>query len=1219
MTTVSCGCPRLLRHRLRACAPRASRGRSLPVVFVLALAVCLLIVPLHARAASKASVEAREENGFGRVVLNFDRLPAYRKQLDSGVFVIWFDDPVDAKVGEIPKDLPQYIGLARRDPDGRAIRLALNRSYLVNLMEAGHQLYIDILPLDWKGAPPPLPTHVIKALSRIAAEKERKAREEAAQREAAKFKYELDIRLARHPTFSRIVLDWNKFVTVNLARQGSQISIDFGAKADADLSALKVDGPKYLRNAELHKKANGMQLVLNVDDDVDVRGFREGLTYIVDLTSPDVAASASANRLAQTIGSASEAKKDTSVSEGAQHKTWLPAQNGSSETQADAQQAKDTDAPAIELGPEELHASQFGEEEAAIEEHAADKPEQPDEVADAAVKTKKSELPRAKAARKPVRVPANPEQAEPSAKPDDEVVVATAREAGGILRLTFPFNEKLSAAAFRRGHTIWMLFDTLSKLDVAALTKLPGGKVTGLRHIHTGSMQYLRLQLSRAWLTHVTNNDNTWSIDIGDMVSGQVKPLQLQRKLRDDRKSLMTIKLENPGRVHWLDDPEFGDRLAVVTAFAPQRSVAKPQDFVEFQAFATAHGIAIRPNSDDVNVRLKLDTVLITRRKGLTLSAGNVHQYMAGRKPLARTGRAGFLDAKAWEVRDPAKFSDRVHTLQRAVALSPDNKKNEKRFELAQLYFSRGFAMETLGVLQRMMQIDPALENDPAFMAMRGAVLTLAGRGAEARKDFEIHALANDPDAALWRGLLDADDKNWESALERFDEGADNIDTYRPDIKARFQLAAARSALALRRFRVAGKYLDAVAKQIEAPAMRVERNLLRGRYLASLGRNDEALEAYENVMRSSQRPAAAEAQLHKVKLLLAAKKLSRTDAIKSLETLQLVWRGDDTELGAMRLLANLYVQEDRYRDAFEIMKSGVINYPESRQARLMQDEMKQVFRDIYLNGDDSKMPPVQSLGLYYDFRELTPVGRQGDEMIRRLADKLIEFDLLDQAAEVLDHQVNKRLKGAARSQVATRLAMVHLMNHQPELALRTIRQTRQAGLPKHLRRSRSLLEARSLGELGRAEAAIEILNTIEGDDVEKYKADALWTAQKWDKTGEQLEKLFGSRWQKPEPLSDSERFNVLRAAIAYSLAGDQFALDRIRQKFYEKLVKTPDAASFLVVTEPIDSQGVPFRDLAKDIAGTDTLSSFMKEFRSKYDPSAKPARTSANPEQEGAS
>ena len=64
------------------------------------------------------------------------------------------------------------------------------------------------------------------------------------------------------------------------------------------------------------------------------------------------------------------------------------------------------------------------------------------------------------------------------------------------------------------------------------------------------------------------------------------------------------------------------------------------------------------------------------------------------------------------------------------------------------------------------------------------------------------------------------------------------------------------------------------------------------------------------------------------------------------------------------------------------------------------------------------MPPIDALSLFYDFRDLTPVGRRGDEMIRKLADRLVSVDLLDQAAEVLQHQVDNRLQGAARAQVA---------------------------------------------------------------------------------------------------------------------------------------------------------------------------------------------------------
>ena len=82
--------------------------------------------------------------------------------------------------------------------------------------------------------------------------------------------------------------------------------------------------------------------------------------------------------------------------------------------------------------------------------------------------------------------------------------------------------------------------------------------------------------------------------------------------------------------------------------------------------------------------------------------------------------------------------------------------------------------------------------------------------------------------------------------------------------------------------------------------------------------------------------------------------------------------------------------------------------------------------------------PVQALALFYDFREQTPIGADGDEMVRRLARRLIDVDLLDQAAELLKHQVDERLEGVAKAQVATDLATVYLMDRQAEKALQVI-------------------------------------------------------------------------------------------------------------------------------------------------------------------------------------
>ena len=81
------------------------------------------------------------------------------------------------------------------------------------------------------------------------------------------------------------------------------------------------------------------------------------------------------------------------------------------------------------------------------------------------------------------------------------------------------------------------------------------------------------------------------------------------------------------------------------------------------------------------------------------------------------------------------------------------------------------------------------------------------------------------------------------------------------------------------------------------------------------------------------------------------------------------------------------------------------------------------------------------------------------------------------------------------------------------------------------------------------------------------------------------------------PLSPEDRGDVMRAAVAYSLSGDQASLDRLRERCGEKMSASPDAQAFSVVSEPIDRQGVAFRDLAKSIASVDTLTAFMDEFK----------------------
>jgi hypothetical protein len=221
-------------------------------------------------------------------------------------------------------------------------------------------------------------------------------------------------------------------------------------------------------------------------------------------------------------------------------------------------------------------------------------------------------------------------------------------------------------------------------------------------------------------------------------------------------------------------------------------------------------------------------------------------------------------------------------------------------------------------------------------------------------------------------------------------------------------------------------------------------------------------------------------------------------------------------------------------------------------------------------------------------------------MIRRLADRLVSVDLLDQAAELLQHQVDNRLQGAARAQVATRLAVIYLINHKPDRAQATLRATRTADLSNEVRNQRLLIEARAISDIGRHDLALEVIENVAGREATRLRSDIHWAARRWQQAAEQIELLHSDRAKSFEPLTDQERSDVLRAGIGYALAEDKIGLARLREKFAAKMTDGADRRAFEVATGGLGPHSAEFREVARIIATVDTLEGFLRDMRVRY-------------------
>ena len=577
--------------------------------------------------------------------------------------------------------------------------------------------------------------------------------------------------------------------------------------------------------------------------------------------------------------------------------------------------------------------------------------------------------------------------------------------------------------------------------------------------------------------------------------------------------------------------------------------------------------------------------------------------------PAAPEQRVALKPNSPFSASNQAKSGVEAATLEqeltRAAAAATPEERTKARVQLARFQLAQGNAAEAKAVLDVAIQQSPTLNDDPAVKLMRGSALVMLRRFDEAVKVLGAGSMTDNGEANLWRMVAEAGLGHIALARIAFRKGEPVLGDMSDDMQRIFRETMVEVSVAAQDFSTASSQVDALdALKLSAGADK--RELLRGRIAEGFEQPAMALEAYRRAMDGTDEIAAAEAWLLATNLRYRMQEISRPEAIKALETLSAVWRGDGIEAEALASLTRLYSQDQRWRDAFTTMRIAMENHPDAPSTRDVQDLMVQKFTDLFLGeGAEAAPPTLESVALFYDFKELTPPGRNGDELIRKLADRLVEVDLLTQAADLLDYQIRNRLQGTARAQVAAHAAAIELMNRKPGRALNVLHDTRIANLPDDLVRSRLMLEARALSDLSRPDIALEMIAGYSGPDIARLRADVYWQAHRWQSAAEALELVAGESWKADGPLDGAVRRDVMRSAIGYALAEDPLGLDRLRAKFWAKLSATPDSRAFEVITSP-DERGAEFQDLARRISMADTLRAFLDDYRKRYPENAPP-------------
>ena len=1089
------------------------RGRSRYVIIGAARAISLAFLLLagilaSAHAEEPITLEAQRHEDYGRLILTFtDRmtLPEHAVSSDNGVLVINVpDEPMSGFLPDVGTILGDYVAVARFDPDRTSIRMGLRGNFQVNTIAAGEQLYIDLLPADWVGLPPALPPEVITRLAERAEEAARIAEERRRAEMAAEYDPQPEIRVGRHPTFSRIAFSWNVGTKAEFSREGEEASLRFDWPVPIDLYPILSDKPAELGEVENAVHGGETEITFEVAEDVEIRFYEESSSqFILDIGIP---------------GSAEETFDISAIA-------------------AQLEQAP------VGAGQESGSAG-----------------------------------------------------AEQSGAESSNVVQPHVSTVGATVRVVFPFTEETPAAVFRRGNVVWMLFDTRAQLarPDAQSNEILGGLASDFTVESTGAAYVVRMELDENRLATIASEGRAWVLSLGDILLSATRPVTLERRKSPQGLYEMLADLERPAQVHQLRDPEVGDILDVVTVYPPARGMVRDLEFVDFQAPRSVHGLVIRPLHEGVSVSIEDQYAVIAANTGLTLSADDGVRY---RTPEQTSQSA--LDLVAVMAPNPEAFNIARNEILARTSQSEGRALDGARLDLAQFYLGNNLAFEAIGVLEVMGRELRQESLTPQMNATLAAANALAGRSEDALALLNSDAMRDEADAMVWRTIAKAESGDFAGArLDAF--GADTVvDNYPNWIRSRFHLAAIRAAVEEEDADLAADMIGIVDLAALSRDQVAEYELLAGRLDQLNGRIDEALESYGRVIASDRRMASTEAVLRTIELLDAGGSLDIARAIDTLAVQSTIWRGDRLEIDIVTKLTDLQYRNGDYGDAFVLTREMTNSFEDASLLDPLLARARVEFSGLFLDGQADALDPVAALAIYYDYRHLTPPGAEGDMMIRNLAQRLIEVDLLAQAAELLRYQVDNRLQGASRAQVAADLAVVHIANRDPNSALRALYDTRLAGLPPGLQRQRRVLEASALIQANRQDLALDLLSSLSGRDIELLRIDALWKARRYTQASELIEALYSPDLADGE-LSPMGRSNVVKAAVGYVLANDQIGLSRLRSRFSGAMATTPEWPMFAFVSEEVNPNGSSFREIARQVADTQAINGFLNAYREIY-------------------
>jgi tetratricopeptide (TPR) repeat protein len=1122
--------------------------------------------------AEPVKVRAATHDGYGRIVFNWPTPVPFKIKTVGAQLVVSFSSPIEPYLSGVVQKLSKYLSSAVAGADGRSVAFTMKEDFDVYGFDMGANIVIDI-------------TDAVQAKKVSNSEKKGDIKEPAeAAAQVLTSGPTVKVRSGIHDDYTRIVFDWPNKVPYQLKQRTGQATIVFSSSARLDIGSLKRRLPKLITSINSESTANGVLAKMAIPDTSRIRHFLSGPKVVVDIMKP--------------IAEPSSFKNDKAVAEGAQKKERKP------DVKPDPKPAKKV-APKPPEAPVRKPVEQASSSVVPSLSSQTGKPR----ALNPPSRSRKSDL--AKSEQRSQSMVAKVKVDENSGDVKGGSPANLSNVDGGVdtIGIRFDWDEPVAAAIFRRYGYLWIVFDKKIDMNLANLKSAAGNIFRSIEQVPNDKATLLRVMTVSGVNPTIKRDGLAWVLDFRQQPIVPAMTIEVTPQPNSPVGARLFLAVTEPGEVIRLTDPEIGDSLVVVPIIPLGHGIDKQHNYPQVHILPSSQGLVMKPRADDLLVRTLRQGVSMTSVSGLKISnvpeaqlVSNIPGVQSNEqeedKIPAFRALSRLFDLKKWQKTNLITFEEEKQKYQLAAATASSGDKEAARMDLARFYFSNGFGAEALGVLKVVAEERPQIEDSLEFYGLRGAINVLMGRYDDAREELEHKSLNGNDEARFWRAALQAYEGDLFGAAPNLRRAAVVIRPYPPVLNIQLGTLVAEAAVELGDIRRAKQYLKRTIDVGPNPEEMSQLQYVEGRVLELSGDFDGAVSKWEEVQNGPHRPSRAKAAVARTELLLEQELIDDFGAIQELEKLRFAWRGDRFEFDLLRRLGDLYIAVGDYRNGLRTMRQAATHFRNYKDAAEVTQKMIDFFAGLYLEDKANSMSPITAIALYDEFKELTPPGKKGAEMVRRLADRLVGVDLLDRAAELLQDQVEFRLDGVEKARVGAQLALIHILAHNFEDSTRILDGSSVQDISKELADQRRHLRSRSLMGQERIEEALALLKQDKSMDADLLRMEMYWNDHNWVQVSQTLNRILRTYEAKAnQPLDELQAQTVLNMGIAMTLSGNERGIERLRLDYGEAMDESPFRDAFRLIASPDTFGLISYTSIAGKVKDVKNFQTFMSAYQ----------------------